>query len=183
MTRLGAELCGGGLPEERLAAGLGRAFFSVLLKGSFDETLLCWRNSWRGAGLGTVLLRREQLGDSWKGWGWKGPQRWHGQGHLYTRLLVSVLALCLLWSWKLFVCSPSCNPCGLTSPECTQAGCRGLCAHPAALHRVPEGRNLGVWQRLRHLRQQRAFLFLSRFSYSQKEVVHFIKVQPYVYPA
>lgn len=25
------------------------------------------------------------------------------------------LALCLLWSWKLFVCSPSCNPCGLTS--------------------------------------------------------------------
>lgn len=68
-------------------------------------------------------------------------------------------------------------------PECTQAGCRGLCAHPAALHRVPEGRNLWVWQRLRHLRQQRAFLFLSRFSYSQKEVVHFIKVQPYVYPA
>lgn len=74
MTRLGAELCGGGLPEERRAAGLGRAFFSVLLKGSFDETLLCWRNSWRGAGLGTVLLRREQLGHSRRGWGWKGPQ-------------------------------------------------------------------------------------------------------------
>lgn len=45
-----------------------------------------------------------------------------------------------------------------------------------------QSRDLWVWQHLRHPRQQWAFWFLSS-SCSQQDVVHFIKVQLYVYLA